>query len=98
MNFRKNTQNELTMENLSHDSKLYNEAIIDTNAEYKIDGTHLDRARSMRDLGVTMTCDLSYNKHIQTIRSRAFRILGLLRRNCLHQFLQQQIGYCMLLL
>ena len=40
----------------------------------------------MKDLGVLLNSDLSYSKHVDMIRPKAFKLPGLIRRNCLRQF------------
>ena len=49
---------------------------------YLLDGNSLECAPFITDLGVTVTCDLSWSKHIEEICAKANKILGLIRRVC----------------
>ena len=49
---------------------------------YQIQDDLLIRVQSIKDLGVMMSSDLSYNKHLHMIRPKAYRLLGLMKRNC----------------
>lgn len=48
---------------------------------YRVDGSSLDRVTSIKDLGVTINCKLSFDEHINTTISKAFALLGFIRRN-----------------
>ena len=48
---------------------------------YTLDGTNLELLSSIKYLGITITNDLNWNKHIQDICNKACKTLGLLRRN-----------------
>ena len=48
---------------------------------YTLHGQSLNRVRSAKYLGVTFTSNLNWNKHCATIRAKANRSLGFLRRN-----------------
>ena len=48
---------------------------------YKLEGTDLSLVDSVKYLGVHITKDLSWNKHVNAICTKANRTLGLLRRN-----------------
>ena len=48
---------------------------------YHLDGIALDSVTEAKYLGVTITCDLRWNRHVTDITNRANRVLGLLRRN-----------------
>lgn len=48
---------------------------------YTLHGQSLNRVRSAKYLGVTFTSNLTWNKHCATIRAKANRSLGFLRRN-----------------
>ena len=52
-------------------------------ANYHIGSADLKRVDSEVDLGVTLTGNLCWNKHISQIVSKANIMLGLLRRTCL---------------
>ena len=41
---------------------------------------NLDYVDSMKDLGITIDCALSFDAHIQNIVSKANRMAGLIRR------------------
>ena len=49
-------------------------------ATYHIDNTPINKSDQQRDLGVILSCDLSWSQHIQSISARAYKILGLIRR------------------
>ena len=49
--------------------------------DYILHGKTLATADSVKYLGVTITSDLRWNKHIHTITSKANRTLGFLKRN-----------------
>ena len=48
---------------------------------YKLEGTNLTLVENVKYLGVRITKDLSWSKHINEICTKANRTLGLLRRN-----------------
>lgn len=52
---------------------------------YKVNGTNLDRVTSIKDLGVLFDSQLSFNEHISATASKAFAMLGFIRRNT-HEF------------
>ena len=47
---------------------------------YKLNEVHLKVTSNYRDLGVIISSDLSFTSHYDLITTRAYRILGLLRR------------------
>ena len=49
---------------------------------YHLGSTNLHHVQEEKDLGVIMTGNLSWNSHIQSITSKANKLLGLLRRTC----------------
>lgn len=49
--------------------------------EYKVQSEPIRRVASVRDLGLTITKDLSFSQHITEICKRAFRNLGFVLRN-----------------
>lgn len=53
---------------------------------YILNGVTLERVQFIRDLGVVMTYDLSFNKYLDSITPKAYKLLGLLRRNCIKHF------------
>jgi hypothetical protein len=48
---------------------------------YTVDGETIPKENSIKYLGVTITSNLSWTKHIESIRAKASRTLGLIRRN-----------------
>jgi hypothetical protein len=54
--------------------------------EYAIGREALTRVKCIKDLGIILSADLSYNGHFTSIRSKAFKLLGILRRNCFKSF------------
>ena len=48
--------------------------------QYKLLNDEIPRVNEYKYLGVTITADLRWNKHCQTIRHKASRTLGLIRR------------------
>ena len=49
---------------------------------YRICNIELKCISSQRNLGVLISSNLSWNKHIDTITAKANRMLGFLKRNC----------------
>ncbi|CAB4024129.1 Hypothetical predicted protein, partial [Paramuricea clavata] len=49
---------------------------------YHLGSTNLHHVQEEKDLGVIMTGNLSWNFHVQSITSKANKLLGLLRRTC----------------
>ena len=47
---------------------------------YTISDTPIPRSDSHKDLGIILSVDLSWDKHYKTITSRAYKLLGLIRR------------------
>ena len=54
--------------------------------DYKIGGISLSHVSSQKDLGVTVTSDLKWNRHINNITSKGYKTLGFLRRHTRHDF------------
>lgn len=50
--------------------------------DYNIDGKKLERKLKMKDLGVIFDTKVSFNEHVNYITSRAYSILGFIKRNC----------------
>ena len=49
---------------------------------YDLGGQHLECVKHTKDLGITVSCDLQWGKHIELITSKANRTLGLIKRVC----------------
>ena len=49
---------------------------------YEINGTVIRRVTKMRDLGVTFTENLSFNRHIDIVVAKAYSMLGFVKRMC----------------
>lgn len=49
--------------------------------DYHMNGTVLDRVDSIRDLGIVIDRKVRFNEHIATVASKAYAMLGFLRRN-----------------
>ena len=47
---------------------------------YQISGTELRNVSNYKDLGVIMTSDLKWSKHVEEIAHKANKVLGLLKR------------------
>ncbi|XP_050534985.1 uncharacterized protein LOC126902005 [Daktulosphaira vitifoliae] len=52
------------------------------NNQYVINGFDLSRVNHIKDLGVFLSWNLSFSKHISYIYNKALRTLGFIRRNC----------------
>ena len=50
--------------------------------EYYLGNVYLQRVQEEKDLGVTISCNLSQDSHITCIVHKANRMLDLLKRNC----------------
>lgn len=51
-------------------------------SEYHIEGATITRVTEMRDLGVTFTENLSFNKHMDIVVAKAYAMLGFIKRIC----------------
>ena len=49
--------------------------------QYKLHNEALENVKSAKYLGITLTSDLSWNKHIATVTSKANKALGFVKRN-----------------
>ena len=49
---------------------------------YSINGHTIEQVTTMKDLGVIMSKDLSWSRHIESIVSQANKTLGLIKRTC----------------
>ena len=49
--------------------------------KYTLKGTELEHLNSIKYLGVNITDNLHWGKHVEEICNKAYKILGLLRRN-----------------
>ena len=47
---------------------------------YTISDTRIPRSDSHKDLGITLSVDLSWNKHYNTIAAHAYKVLGLIHQ------------------
>ena len=52
-----------------------------THLDYNINGKKIEEVKSARDLGVIFDNKLSFGEHIHNITSRAYKIMGLIKRN-----------------
>ena len=52
----------------------------DTQTDHLINGLSISPCNQQKDLGILISSDLSWSHHISRITSRAYKILGLLRR------------------
>ena len=59
--------------------------------DYKLDGTNLERVKHMRDLGVILSSDLSYNRHVNYVLPKAYKLPGFIKRNCLKDMKPQTL-------
>ena len=50
--------------------------------EYYLGNAYLQRVQEEKYLGVTMSCNLSWDSHVTCIAHKANRMLGLLKRTC----------------
>lgn len=50
--------------------------------EYNVDGVALERVREYRDLGVVISENLCFSKHVAAIVAKAFSMLGFMKRIC----------------
>ena len=48
---------------------------------YTINKRRVRRVQSMKDLGVSVTSDLSWNSHINTLVSKCNRMMGMIKRS-----------------
>ena len=49
--------------------------------QYKLHNEALEKVKSAKYLGITITSDLRWNKHIATVTSKANKALGFVKRN-----------------
>ena len=49
--------------------------------QYKLHNEALENVKSAKYLGITVASDLSWNKHIATVTSKANKALGFVKRN-----------------
>ena len=59
---------------------LFRKSSTKTSYTYLLDSGSLECAPFITDIGVTVTCDLSWSKHIEEICAKANKTLGLIRR------------------
>ena len=50
--------------------------------EYYLGNVYLQRVQEEKDLGVTISCNLSWDSHVTCIVHKANKMLGLLKRTC----------------
>lgn len=50
--------------------------------EYEVNGVTLESVTEFRDLGVTFTKNLCFNKHVDLIVAKAYSMLGFMKRIC----------------
>ena len=69
-----------------------------TVAEYYLDGQPLQSVRHVKDLGVTVSNDISWSRHIEEMVAKANRILGLVKRTCknTHDVRVRKLLFCAL--
>lgn len=49
---------------------------------YVIENEDLEVVKNIKDLGIILSSNLTFNNHIESICSKAFRNLGFIKRNC----------------
>ena len=49
---------------------------------YSLYGSRLQRVSSVKDLGITLTSDLNFKNHINSIVSKSYKMVGFLKRTC----------------
>uniref|UniRef100_A0A2S2QQ72 RNA-directed DNA polymerase n=1 Tax=Sipha flava TaxID=143950 RepID=A0A2S2QQ72_9HEMI len=52
------------------------------NCQYFINGTALNSVNQVRNLGIILSADLSFNAHINFTYGKSLRVLGFIKRTC----------------
>ena len=77
---------------ISKKKKLENEML------YNLNGQPIKKVMHIRDLGVTVSSDLSWSRHIEITATKANKTLGLIKRICrnIRDFATRRLLYCTL--
>ena len=67
---------------------------------YKLDGHLLEYVTNMKDLGVTVSCQLQWTSHIEEVTAKVSKTLGLVNRICrdVHDVRTRRLLYCSLVI
>ena len=66
--------------------------------QYNLDGQSLEQVTNIKDLGITVSSDLSWSKHIEVTAAKANKTLGLIKRICrdINDCATRRLLYCSL--
>ena len=68
-------------------------------SQYHLGGQPLERVSVIKDLGISVSCDLKWGRHIAQIVSKSNKILGLIKRVCrdMNDTQTRKVLYCTLI-